>query len=73
MLKSPVAYFYSGTLAQFCSGVDIPVLVWMYVHLARQEEREALKDFGDAYREYMARVPGFVPRRLMRGGHTSDV
>jgi hypothetical protein len=22
VLKSPVAYFYSGTLAQFCSGVD---------------------------------------------------
>ena len=22
MLKSQVAYFYSGTLAQFCSGVD---------------------------------------------------
>jgi len=55
------------TLAMF------PVLVWMYVHLARQEEREALTVFGDAYREYMARVPGFVPRRVMRGGHTSDV
>lgn len=55
------------TLAMF------PVLVWMYVNLARQEEREALTVFGDAYREYMARVPGFVPRRVMRGGHTSDV
>jgi protein-S-isoprenylcysteine O-methyltransferase Ste14 len=39
-----------------------PVLVVMYVKLARSEEREALAAFGDAYRAYMARVPAFVPR-----------
>ena len=44
------------TLAMF------PVLTVMYVLLARQEEREALATFGDAYRSYMARVPGFVPK-----------
>ncbi len=44
------------TLAMF------PVLVFMYVKLARTEEREALSAFGDAYRNYMARVPAFVPR-----------
>jgi protein-S-isoprenylcysteine O-methyltransferase Ste14 len=44
------------TLAMF------PVLVWMYVRLARQEEREALSVFGDSYAAYMARVPAFVPR-----------
>ena len=44
------------TLAMF------PVLVWMYVRLARQEEREALSVFGDAYAEYMTRVPAFFPR-----------
>ena len=44
------------TLAMF------PVLVWMYVRLARQEEREALSIFGDGYAAYMARVPAFVPR-----------
>jgi len=43
------------TLAMF------PVLVWMYIHLARQEEREALQEFGDEYRRYMERVPGFIP------------
>jgi protein-S-isoprenylcysteine O-methyltransferase Ste14 len=43
------------TLAMF------PVLVWMYVRLARQEERDALAAFGDEYRRYMAEVPGFVP------------
>ena len=44
------------TLAMF------PVLVFMYVKLARTEEREALATFGDAYRQYMAEVPGFIPR-----------
>ena len=39
-----------------------PVLVWMYVRLARQEEREAIAEFGDAYRQYAAKVPGFIPR-----------
>ena len=39
-----------------------PVLVYMYVRLARTEEGEALAAFGDAYRQYMAEVPGFFPR-----------
>jgi protein-S-isoprenylcysteine O-methyltransferase Ste14 len=39
-----------------------PVLVWMYVRLARDEEREAITEFGDAYRRYAAKVPGFIPR-----------
>jgi len=46
------------TLAMF------PVLVWMYVRLAHTEERDALSTFGDAYRRYAARVPGFIPRSL---------
>ncbi|MEN3231899.1 isoprenylcysteine carboxylmethyltransferase family protein [Methylorubrum rhodesianum] len=44
------------TLAMF------PLLVAMYVRLARSEEREALAAFGDAYRTYMQRVPAFFPR-----------
>jgi protein-S-isoprenylcysteine O-methyltransferase Ste14 len=43
------------TLAMF------PILVVMYVRLARREEREAIARFGDDYREYMRRVPAFVP------------
>jgi protein-S-isoprenylcysteine O-methyltransferase Ste14 len=39
-----------------------PVLVVMYVRLARIEEREALQEFGDQYRAYMQRVPAFLPR-----------
>lgn len=44
------------TLAMF------PILVWMYVRLARHEEREALAAFGADYEAYMARVPAFLPR-----------
>jgi protein-S-isoprenylcysteine O-methyltransferase Ste14 len=39
-----------------------PVLVWMYVRLARHEEREALAEFGGEYRRYVDTVPGFIPR-----------
>lgn len=44
------------TLAMF------PVLVVMYVRLAKQEERDALAEFGEEYRSYMSRVPAFIPR-----------
>lgn len=41
--------------------VMFPVLVYMYVRLARTEERWALAQFGDEYRKYMQQVPAFVP------------
>jgi len=33
----------------------------MYWRLAKTEEREAIATFGNAYRDYMQRVPGFIP------------
>ncbi|TAK00448.1 MAG: isoprenylcysteine carboxylmethyltransferase family protein [Candidatus Manganitrophaceae bacterium] len=39
-----------------------PVLVLMYVRLARREEREVLAEFGEAYARYMANTPSFFPR-----------
>lgn len=44
------------TLAMF------PILVYMYVRLARREEREALAAFADSYIQYMRRTPAFLPR-----------
>jgi protein-S-isoprenylcysteine O-methyltransferase Ste14 len=44
------------TLAMF------PVLVIMYALLARREESEMEREFGDAYRAYAARTPRFLPR-----------
>lgn len=48
-----------------------PVLVSMYVKLARREEREVLEEFGEAYARYAATTPSFIPRlgrRLREGG-----
>lgn len=41
--------------------VMFPVLVFMYIRLARTEERWALDEFGDLYRHYRARTPAFFP------------
>jgi protein-S-isoprenylcysteine O-methyltransferase Ste14 len=50
------------TLAMF------PVLVFMYVRLARREEREVLAEFGEAYARYTERTPRFFPRLGSRAG-----
>jgi methanethiol S-methyltransferase len=44
------------TLAMF------PVLVWMYVKLAKTEERDAINEFRESYQAYIATVPAFFPR-----------
>ena len=44
------------TLAMF------PILVWMYVRLARREEREVRAEFGETYARYAATTPAFIPR-----------
>jgi protein-S-isoprenylcysteine O-methyltransferase Ste14 len=43
------------TLAMF------PVLVWMYVRLALEEEREARAVYGEQYERYAALTPGWFP------------
>ena len=42
--------------------VMFPILVTMYMRLARREEREVREAFGDAYARYAAATPAFVPR-----------
>ena len=42
--------------------VMFPILVWMYGRLARKEEQDALREFGDEYAQYAARTPAFLPR-----------
>lgn len=44
-----------------------PILLAMYVKLARREEREVLAEFGEMYRRYMDSTPAFLPRL---SGHT---
>lgn len=53
------------TLAMF------PVLLTVYARLARREEADSIVAFGDAYRNYMAHTPAFVPRLGKRHPFTS--
>jgi protein-S-isoprenylcysteine O-methyltransferase Ste14 len=53
-----------GFLLQWPTVLTIPmfpILVWMYVKLARAEEKKAQKEFGKEYEEYMKKTPGFIP------------
>lgn len=52
------------TLAMF------PILVTMYVRLARKEDREAAATFGAVHQRYAEQVPAFLPRR---GSHRTGV
>lgn len=42
--------------------VMFPILVFMYLHLAHREERDAIAEFGEEYRSYAVRTPAFIPR-----------
>lgn len=42
--------------------VMFPILVYVYIRLARREEQEALAGFGEAYSRYMESTPAFIPR-----------
>jgi protein-S-isoprenylcysteine O-methyltransferase Ste14 len=42
--------------------IMFPILVAMYVRLAKREEREALRDFSEEYARYARNVPAFIPR-----------
>jgi len=46
------------TLAMF------PILVYMYVWLARTEEKEARAEFGEEYDHYAETIPAFFPRQF---------
>lgn len=43
--------------------IMFPILVYVYIRLARREEQMALDEFGDRYRDYMSKTPAFIPSR----------
>lgn len=54
-----------GFLVQWPTLVTMamfPILVTMYVLLAKREERDAEAEFGDQYRRYAETTPRFLPR-----------
>ena len=46
--------------------IMFPVLVWMYVRLAKREETDAQREFGKEWGIYARQTPAFIPRL----GHT---
>lgn len=54
-----------GLLIQWPTMITVimwPVLIVAYYKLARKEEGEIEREFGDAYKKYKENVPMFVPR-----------
>jgi protein-S-isoprenylcysteine O-methyltransferase Ste14 len=39
-----------------------PVLAVLYWRLAKKEDEEIEEQFGEEFREYKRKVPGFIPR-----------
>ena len=65
-----------GFLVQWPTLITLimfPILITMYVRLARREERESLTEFGEPYAQYAARTPAFFPRwsQFTTSGDTS--
>ncbi len=50
--------------------VLLPILLLMYVRLARREERDAAAQFWGPYERYAKRVPAFIPSWSRR--HSAD-
>lgn len=46
--------------------VMFPILVTVYIRLAKREEQEERAEFGDAWYSYVKRVPGFLLRLRRR-------
>jgi len=50
----------------FLTLLMAPVLIIMYIRLAKREEKELEERFGEVFLDYQRRVPGFLPRFFAR-------
>lgn len=58
-----------GFLVQWPTLITLimaPILMFMYTWLAKKEEKEMIRLFGDEYITYMEQVPRFIPRIHVR-------
>jgi protein-S-isoprenylcysteine O-methyltransferase Ste14 len=49
-----------------------PIMLVIYYKLARKEEQDMEKEFGEAYRAYKARTGMFLPRLFSRQPHVTQ-
>ena len=52
--------------------IMFPILVAVYIRLAKREEKIALTEFGDEYREYMNVTPSWIPKFKKTGPKKSE-
>ena len=53
-----------GFLLQWPTLITVimfPILIFMYIRLAKTEEREAQKEFGEVWKAYANATPAFIP------------
>lgn len=66
-----------GFLVQWPTLVTLimaPILIFRYIRLAKTEEKEMLKKFGNEYSSYKSQVPGFFPSlKLLVNGSTKKL
>lgn len=43
--------------------IMFPILIVMYIHLAKVEEKEMLQEFGEPYQKYLDDTPRFWPKK----------
>ena len=44
--------------------VMFPIMIYVYLRLAKTEEKDATEQFGQEYLDYAARTPAFIPSLL---------
>lgn len=52
--------------------IMFPILVTMYLKLARREEQESLAEFGEDFAAYEANTPAFLPHLFPAGSNRND-
>lgn len=66
-----------GFLVQWPTLITLimaPILIFRYIRLAKAEEKEMLKKFGNEYSSYKSQVPGFFPSlKLLVNGSTKKL
>ena len=47
--------------------LTLPILWFIYLRLAKAEERDAIEEFGDEYRDYMSRTDAVISSLSLSG------